>query len=130
MQKDTIAINSYLTAKSITTLRDPSGLRYETTVQGTGATPTDASTVSFKYTGKLINGVEEGNTFDASTIPIKIKLSNLIKGLKVGMKFMKVGSKTTFYIPSTMAYGYTGTSDGNVPARANLIFEIELTAVE
>ena len=130
LQKDTIAINSYLTAKSITTLRDPSGLRYETTVQGTGATPTDASTVSFKYTGKLINGVEEGNTFDASTIPIKIKLSNLIKGLKVGMKFMKVGSKTTFYIPSTMAYGYTGTSDGNVPARANLIFEIELTAVE
>jgi len=130
LQKDTVLINSYLAAKSITTLRDPSGLRYQTTLLGTGATPTDDNTVSFKYTGKLINGAEEGSTFETSTTPIKLKLANLIKGLKVGMKFMKVGGKTTFYIPSTLAYGYLGTSDGKIPARANLIFEIELTAVE
>ncbi len=130
LQKDTIAINSYLTSKFIVTQRDPSGLRYQTTLVGTGATPTDASTVSFKYTGKLINGIEEGSTFETSSVPVKIKLSSLIKGLKIGLKFMKVGSKTTFYIPSTMAYGYNGTSDGKVPARASLIFEIELTAVE
>ncbi|MBI3220325.1 MAG: FKBP-type peptidyl-prolyl cis-trans isomerase [Bacteroidetes bacterium] len=130
LQKDTVAINTFLSAKSINTLRDPSGLRYQTTLVGTGASPTDASSVSFKYTGKLINGAEEGSIFETSTSPIKTKLSDLIKGLKIGMKFMKVGGKTTFYIPSTMAYGYTGTTDGKVPARANLIFEIELTAVE
>lgn len=130
LQKDTVIINSFLTAKSITTIRDQSGLRYQTTLQGTGIVPTDASTVSFKYTGKLINGAEEGSTFETSTIPVKIKMTNLIKGLNVGLKFMKVGGKTTFYIPSTMAYGYAGTSDGKVPPRANLIFEIELTAVE
>jgi FKBP-type peptidyl-prolyl cis-trans isomerase len=130
LQKDTVLINSFLTAKSISTLRDPSGLRYQSTLQGTGATPTDASTVSFKYTGKLINGAEEGVTFETSTVPVKIKMTDLIKGLKVGLKFMKVGGKATFYIPSTMAYGYAGTTDGKIPARANLIFEIELTAVE
>lgn len=130
LQKDTVIINSYLAAKSITTIRDLSGLRYQTTLQGTGTVPTDASTVSFKYTGKLINGAEEGSTFETSTVPVKIKMTDLIKGLKVGLKFMKVGGKATFYIPSTMAYGYAGTTDGKIPARANLIFEIELTAVE
>ncbi len=131
LQKDTLAIKSYLAAKSITTtLRDPSGLRYKTTVQGTGATPTENNYALIKYTGKLIDGIEEGSTFDASNIPVKVKVSTLIKGLNIGIKLMKVGGKTTFYIPSTQAYGYAGTSDGRIPARANLIFEVELTAVE
>ncbi|NOS91975.1 MAG: hypothetical protein HOP30_08635 [Cyclobacteriaceae bacterium] len=130
LQKDTVAINAFLANKSITTLKDPSGIRYQTTTQGTGDSPTDASTVSFKFTGKVISGVEEGNTFDASTSPVKIKMSDLIKGLKIGLKLMKVGGKTTFYIPSTLAYGYTGTSDSKIKARDNVIFEIELTAVE
>lgn len=128
LKKDTTIINSFLAAKSITTLRDPSGLRFQTTVQGTGSMPTDASTVTFNYTGKIINGTAEGSTFEKSTLPVTIKMTNLIKGLKIGLKYMRVGGKTTFYIPSTMAYGYVGTS--GIPSLSNLIFEIELTKVE
>ncbi|MFN7494356.1 MAG: FKBP-type peptidyl-prolyl cis-trans isomerase [Cyclobacteriaceae bacterium] len=128
LSKDTIAIENYLTVKGITNyVKDPSGLRYKITKTGAGDKPKSTSIVTFNYEGKLL---KTETIFDKSLSPQRFKLENLIKGLQIGMLNMSVGSKATFYIPSTLAYSYTGTQDGSVPPQSVTIFDIELTAIE
>jgi FKBP-type peptidyl-prolyl cis-trans isomerase len=42
---------------------------------------------------------------------------------------MKEGGKTTFFIPSELAYGEQGTPGGPIGPNAVLIFEVELLSV-
>jgi FKBP-type peptidyl-prolyl cis-trans isomerase len=127
LAKDTVAIDSYLSSKSITAKKDPSGIRYVITTAATGAVPNVESTVTFNYVAKVMNTEA---IFDQSLVPIKYKLGNLIKGLRIGFQLIKVGTKVTFYIPSTLAYGYFGADNGRIPSRANLIYEIEFISIE
>lgn len=122
---DTTAIESYLTANNIIATTDATGLRYVITLTGTGAKPTPTNSVTFNYNGKLLS---TGVSFEKSTAPITTPLSNIIKGLQVGFQLLPVGSKATFYIPSSQAYGPSG-SQGVIPGNANLIFEIELVSI-
>jgi FKBP-type peptidyl-prolyl cis-trans isomerase len=120
---DTTAIETYLEANSIKAQIDPSGLRYVITTLGTGTKPSSTSTITFNYEGKFLSG----GTFDKSTSPATSGLSNLIKGFQIGMPLLPVGSKATFYIPSSLGYGPYGSA-GKIPGSANLIFDVELVS--
>ena len=122
---DTTSIKTYLTTNNISATTHPSGVRYVITFTGNGAKPTAANSVTFNYNGKLLS---TGVSFDKSTSPINTPLSNIIKGLQIGFQLLPVGSKATFYIPSSLGYGPEGTQN-NIPGNANLIFEIELVGV-
>jgi len=121
--KDTKIIDDYLAAQNITAVKDPSGLRYVVTSQGTGAKPALYSNVNVNYVGKLL---DNGTTFDKSSSAITFALYTVIQGWQVGLPNINKGSKVTLYIPSGQGYGAYGSSDGSIPANANLIFEIEL----
>lgn len=126
LRKDTLAINDYLVAKDVqNVLKGPEGLKYVITSLGTGAIPSATSTVSFTYTGKILS-ITNATIFDRSSNPVTYALSGLIRGLKLGLPLVPVGTKATFYIPSTLGYGLRGS--GSIPGNTNLIFEIELTA--
>jgi len=126
LRKDTLAISDYLLAKEIQNVfKGPEGLKYTITSLGTGATPNSASTVSFTYTGRILS-ITNPTIFDRSSSPVTYALSGLIRGLRLGMTLIPVGTKATFYIPSTLGYGLRGS--GSIPSNTNLIFEIELTA--
>ena len=43
---------------------------------------------------------------------------------------MKVGGKTTFFIPQNLAYGANPRPNGPIPPYATLIFEVELLSIE
>jgi FKBP-type peptidyl-prolyl cis-trans isomerase FkpA len=124
LQKDTEAIDAYLTTNNITALQDPSGLRYVITTQGTGAKPTLTNSIKVKYKGTLLSN---GQIFDQANSAVVFKLSSLITGWKIGFQLLPAGSKATLYIPSGLAYG-TG-SVGSIPPNSNLIFEVELFEV-
>jgi FKBP-type peptidyl-prolyl cis-trans isomerase FkpA len=101
-----------------------SGLQYEVTTKGTGAMPKATDTVKVDYVGKLLDGTE----FDSSIKrgqPAQFPLNGVIPGWTEGIQLMNVGSKYTFYIPSTLAYGAQGAG-GAVPPNSTLIFEVTL----
>lgn len=104
-----------------------SGLQYKITKEGTGKTPTAASTVKVHYVGKLTNGTE----FDSSIKrgePIKFPLNQVIPGWTEGLQLMKEGGKATLYIPAELAYGAQGTP--GIPPNSTLIFDVELLEVK
>ena len=106
----------------------PSGLKYVTVVEGTGASPKESDVVTVHYTGRLL----DGTVFDSSVQrgePTSFPLQMVIKGWTEGLQLMKVGGKTVFYIPSNLAYGEMGTPGGPIGPNADLIFEVELLGI-
>ncbi|MDE6785552.1 MAG: FKBP-type peptidyl-prolyl cis-trans isomerase [Muribaculaceae bacterium] len=106
----------------------PSGLKYVTVVEGTGASPKETDVVTVHYTGRLL----DGTVFDSSVErgePTSFPLQMVIKGWTEGLQLMKVGGKTVFYIPSNLAYGELGTPGGPLGPNQDLIFEVELLGI-
>jgi len=105
-----------------------SGLKYQDLKVGDGATPTMGQTVTVHYIGRLENGKEFNNSYTLGK-PIDFKLGQVIEGWNEGLQTMKVGGKRRLWIPSKLAYGPAGRPP-NIPANANLDFEIELLGVK
>ena len=107
----------------------PSGLKYVTVVEGTGASPKETDVVTVHYTGRLL----DGTVFDSSVQrgePTSFPLQMVIKGWTEGLQLMKVGGQTVFYIPSVLAYGPQGTPGGPIGPNADLIFEVQLLGID
>ena len=110
-----------------------SGLQYEDTTPGTGATATAGQRVSVHYTGWLFNDGVQGGKFDSSKDrgqPFQFGLGagQVIKGWDEGVQGMKVGGVRRMVIPAALGYGARGAG-GVIPPNATLLFEVELLAV-
>lgn len=123
-KSDTTAIHNYLNEKALTATAHPSGIWYRIDTPGAGTAPNVYKLVTFNYKGTILS---TGAVFQAGDVSKQI-VFGLIDGLKVGIPLMKAGGIATFYIPSGLGYGPGGSS--SIPANANLIFEIRLSAVE
>lgn len=107
-----------------------SGLLYVMEKEGTGKQATAGSTVKVHYTGKLTDGSKFDSSLDRGE-PIEFPLGkgNVIKGWDEGIALFKVGGKGTLIIPHELGYGEKGFPPV-IPAKATLIFEIELVDVK
>ena len=107
-----------------------SGLQYEDTQAGTGASPARGQTCVMHYTGWLwVNGAK-GAKFDSSLdrgrpFEFPIGQGRVIKGWDEGVATMKIGGKRTLLIPPELGYGARGAG-GVIPPGATLLFEVQL----
>ena len=97
---------------------------------GTGAEAKLGSTITAHYTGAL---VKDGTIFQSSLdtgSPFKTQLveGGLIEGWIQGIPGMKAGGKRRLVIPAAQAYKEEGRP--GIPPNADLVFDIELIAVE
>ena len=121
---DDANIKTYLAAHTdISATKDTSGIYYQIVNPGTGPNPTPASTITFDYTGKLLNDIP----FD-SRVGYTAKLSTLIPGWIIGLPWVKMGGRIILIIPSR--YGYGSQDNGQVPANSVLFFTIDLKNVQ
>ena len=111
-----------------------SGLQYEDTTVGTGATAAAGQHVSVHYTGYLTpDGTALGAKFDSSKDrgePFQFPLGagHVIRGWDEGVQGMQVGGARRLVIPPDLGYGARGAG-GAIPGNATLIFDVELLAV-
>jgi FKBP-type peptidyl-prolyl cis-trans isomerase len=97
--------------------------------EGTGAVVPEGATITAHYTGAL---AADGTIFQSSLDsgqPVQFSLSGVIEGWTKGVPGMKVGGKRRLIIPYAQAYGEAGRPDGGIPAKADLVFDIELVSM-
>ena len=110
-----------------------SGLQYEDTVPGTGATAAAGQRVRVHYTGWLWQDGQQGGKFDSSKDrgqPFAFHLGGgeVIGGWDEGVQGMQVGGTRVLIIPPHLGYGARGAG-GVIPPNATLVFEVELLAI-
>lgn len=113
-------------AKEDGAIQTESGIVIVEMVEGTGKSPSAASTVKAHYHGTL----RDGSVFDSSVDrgqPLTISLANVIPCWQEGMPTMKEGGKSKITCPSDMAYG--DRASGPIPGGSALTFEVELIEV-
>jgi len=103
-----------------------SGLYYQITKEGNGATPEKGAKVSVHYKGTLV----DGTVFDSSyqrdqPIEFAVGIGQVIPGWDEGIMLLSKGAGARLVIPSNLAYGSQGAG-GVIPPDATLIFDVEL----
>jgi len=98
---------------------------------GTGDEVKVGDKIRVHYKGTLAT---TGQKFDSSydrgePADLTLDENNLIKGWVEGLPGMKVGGKRRLVIPANLGYGERGSSDGSIPPNTDIVFEIELLAV-
>lgn len=112
------------------TIRKDNGLIITITKQGDGKEAVNGKNVTVNYTGKFEDGKIFDSSLNAGRTPFTFTLGagQVIKGWEEGVLGMKVGEKRTLTIPYQLGYGENGY--GPIPAKATLIFDVELLDVE
>jgi len=108
-------------------------LRYQEIKIGTGPVAESNKLYKVAYTGWLAS---DGKKFDSSfdhpdKEPIQFPQGRgrVIPGWDQGFEGMKIGGKRRLFIPYQLAYGVMGRPP-MIPAKSDLIFDIELVAVD
>ena len=107
-------------------------LSVETLKEGDGATISESDTVKINYTGWTPDGkiFESTKSEGEDATPQTFQLSGLIQGWIDGLTGKKVGGVYLLTIPSDLAYGETGNSDGSIQPNTPLKFLIEVISIE
>ena len=120
--------------KSLKSNKTPSGLNYVIVKEGDGVKPVAGNMVSVHYVGKLLDGKEFDSSYKnpqsgGKPVDFPIGQGMVIPGWEEGIMNMKKGGKSTFIIPSSLAYGEAG-SPGTIPPNSVLVFDVELVDVK
>lgn len=127
LNQDSKLIDAYLVKNGISAIKDPTGLRYRITQEGTGDTACLGSYITANYSGRFL---ANGATFDQSgASPRSFRVSDLILGWQIGFLKLKKGSKAVFYVPSGLAYGVNGKPP-SIPGNSVLIFDLEVIDIQ
>lgn len=112
------------------TLTTASGLKYIIIEQGNGPRATALRRVKVHYTGYL----EDGKKFDSSIsrgkpFQFELGVGQVIKGWDEGVALLNQGGKARLIVPYQLGYGEAGYPPV-IPAKATLIFDVELIEIQ
>ncbi len=123
-----LSLENFLRQNNLQARSTPDGLHYLANSPGSGISPKDGDYVLIRYKAMLL----DSTVFDESEAgnPFVFQVGNreVIKGLDQGVQLMKMGGKTTLFIPPVMGYQQYGV-EGSVPPNSPLMYEVELLDV-
>lgn len=105
-----------------------SGLMYIMEKEGTGKQAEAGKNVKVHYTGTFLDGKKFDSSVDrGEPIAFPLGQGRVIKGWDEGIALLKEGGKAKLLIPYYLAYGEGAR--GPIPAKSDLIFDVELIKV-
>jgi len=103
-------------------------VKIEVLQQGTGdAVSKNGDQLTVNYTGTFENGTQFDSSVGRAPFTFTLGAGQVIKGWDLGMLNMKVGEKRKLTIPYSLGYGENGY--GPIPAKATLLFDVELLKI-
>lgn len=98
-------------------------------ILGVGDSAEEGDTVTVNYIGTLQNGQEFDNSYTRGE-PFTFTLGEgrVIKGWEQGLVGMKVGGQRILVVPAHLGYGDEGF--GPIPAKATLVYAVELETIK
>jgi len=142
-KKEPIAIKKYIADNNLKVTTTPSGLNYIINKVGTGEKPVAGDTVSVYYVGRFLNGKVFDTNIKSEAVKAKLQINpmnpykpirfaigiqGMIAGWNEGLQLLNNGSKATFVIPSSLAYGDRGFNI--VGPFTPLEFDVELVDIK
>jgi peptidylprolyl isomerase len=102
-------------------------LDYVDTKVGTGPLAEPHKWYTVHYTGYLVDGTKFDSSVDrGQPISFPYGAHRVIEGWDTGFEGMRVGGKRRLYVPYQLGYGENGHQQ--IPAKAELVFDVELVA--
>ena len=101
------------------------GLKTWDVVVGSGTPVAAGQSITVFYTGWLASNGTKFDSRRSPSPPATFALSGLIQGWQQGIPGMKPGGIRRLFVPAALGYGAAG-SPPNIPANADLVFEIKL----
>jgi peptidylprolyl isomerase len=108
-----------------------SGLMYYDIESGNSPTPNEGQAVILHFTAWLDDNTKLGSTIDTGQpIPYLMGSGELFPGFEEGIASMQIGGIRQMVFPPELAYGETGTPDGQIPPDSTLIFQVEVLGIQ
>jgi hypothetical protein len=86
--------------------------------------------IRIKYNGYFLNHVPLDQAAEGTILDFEYGTPNqVVKGINIAIKGMRVGEKVKIIVPSQLAFGEYGSSTGIVPPKTPLIFNLELSEI-
>ncbi|MGD1845779.1 MAG: FKBP-type peptidyl-prolyl cis-trans isomerase [Salibacteraceae bacterium] len=126
------AMKRYLDAHQITEEQRYGGIYIVPVEEGRGRTVDSGDYVVAHYRSMFLDSTEFDNSYEAGS-PLEFRMGKpdqVLPGFAMGIRTMRLGSKSVFIIPSQLGYGEWGSTTGLVPPYTTTIFEVEVIAIK
>ncbi|PIQ14841.1 MAG: hypothetical protein COW67_11620 [Flavobacteriales bacterium CG18_big_fil_WC_8_21_14_2_50_32_9] len=98
--------------------------------EGTGKAMKKDDLIRIKYKGYFLNNVLFDETPENGFLEFEFGTPNqVIRGIEIAIKDMKVGEKSKIIIPSHLAFGAGGSSTGRIPPATPVMYELEIVKI-
>lgn len=104
------------------------GLRYRITRKENGEQAKAGQFASVNFKISLLDGTVCYSSDGSGPREFLIDQDNVESGLHEGIKYLGVGDKAVFIIPSHLAHGLLG-DESKIPPKATLVFNVELLSL-
>lgn len=122
------ALDEYVVNNNINVTPEPSGVYIIPIEKGKGRCPMKGEKVELDFSATLLNGQPVGSTFDSpEKFSFVLGEGYTIQGWEEIVPKMHLGDRVKAIIPFDMAYGEH--SVGEIPAYANLVYDIKLLKI-
>ncbi len=105
------------------------GLRYMKYEEGDGDSARTGMYATVNFTISLLDGTVCYSSDSTGAETFLIDRSQVESGLQEGIKYLRVGDKAKFIIPSHLAHGLVGDMD-KIPPLETVVFDIHLIGIK
>ena len=128
---EALQIDKYVQRHGLVVTKTPTGLRYfiYKKAPGNPAMPKKDQKVLIHFTTLLLDGKEVYNSRTGKPVEVIVDHDNVESGVHEGLKYMHVGDKAKFILPSHLAHGVVGDND-KIPPLTPVVYDIELLSIQ